>query len=591
MVVESNKYEEGSVKGDDLSYASECSSSEEDVSIADHLKEYDGIDIEPFVNGLAKQVPEDIGGTKFDSVSMGEGSVSTKPIAGSPKKYFGSSTSKSHPPRFSHDHVNESINHIPSSRVNCYTHLVVINHESSLNSSIEHSDDIFGIGELLGLNLKESKMPKLLMSRLRSFWGNDNFDFAISLARGFSGGIISIWEPSMFIRNEIWCDVNFVIVKGTWVWENIMVFMINVYAPQDLIDKVEVWNKLSSFMEAHPGEYIFMGDWNSVRTSDERCRLVFCHLDVRVFNEFIDQNVLFDMPLGGLQFTWRNKPGNKFSKIDRFLLSHNVVKVVDDLKGLVLSRGHSDHSPLLLFQDKVDFGPTYFKIFDSWFDRPDFDEVVKNAWNTINIDNNNQAKRLKEIKDKIEELDIIIDSGNASNNDISLRNSLSIERDDISKLINLDFLQKAIIKCDVEGEENSKFFHNTLKHKRCCQHIQGVLVNGVWYDHPNDIKNRFVVHFESKFRLHDSELELCQLRPQSRLSAEDADVIERNVDDEEIKVAVWNCGSSKAPGPDGILFRFLKHFWDLFKFDFCRDIRSFFSSGIMPRRANSVFFC
>ncbi|XP_071705214.1 uncharacterized protein [Rutidosis leptorrhynchoides] len=263
----------------------------------------------------------------------------------------------------------------------------------------------------------------------------------------------------------------------------------------------------------------------------------------------------------------------------------------------------------------VDFRPTYFKIFDSWFDRPDFDEVVKNAWNTINIDNNNrdivakfrllkshlkswifnsrsyEAKRLKEIKDKIDELDLIIDSGNASNDDISLLNSLSIERDDISKLINLDFLQKASIKWDVEGDENSKFFHNTLKHKRRCQQIQGVLVNGVWYDHPNDIKNSFVEHFESKFKSHESELESSHLRPHVRLSAEDAAVIESNVDDEEIKVAVWNCGSSKAPGPDGISFRFLKHFWETVKFDFCKDIRSFFLIVSCLAEKIRRFFC
>ncbi|XP_071709064.1 uncharacterized protein [Rutidosis leptorrhynchoides] len=389
------------------------------------------------------------------------------------------------------------------------------------------------------LAIQESKMSRLHMSRLRSFWGNHNFDIALSLARGFSGGIISLWDPNAFIRSDIWCDENFVIVKGTWLQVNLVVFMVNVYAPRALADKVLLWAKISNFIDAHPGEYILMGDWILVRSIDERCGSAFCTYDARAFKDFIDHNAFYDMPLGGLQFTWRNKPGNKFSKIDRFFVTNNVFNVVDDLKGLVLPRGYSNHSPILLFQDKVDFGLTYFKIFDSWFSRPDFEST--------------EAKRLKELKDKIIELDAIIDSGNASSNEVNLRNSLAFEKDDISKMFDLDMLQKASVKWDVEGDENSNFFHCSLKHKRRCQQIQGVLVDGVWYNDPNVIKSKFFDHFEAKINDHGFDVSSGHVTPHARLSVSDVNEIDKDVDDEEIKNAVWNCGSSKAPGPDGIL--------------------------------------
>lgn len=36
---------------------------------------------------------------------------------------------------------------------------------------------------------------------------------------------------------------------------------------------------------------------------------------------------------------------------------------------------------------------------------------------------------------------------------------------------------------------------------------------------------------------------------------------------DEVKNAVWSCGNDKAPGLDGLTFKFLKEFWDLLKDD------------------------
>ncbi|GKD25255.1 hypothetical protein Tco_1231469, partial [Tanacetum coccineum] len=53
----------------------------------------------------------------------------------------------------------------------------------------------------------------LELFRLRSMWSNYSFDYACSMERGLSGGIIPMWDPTVFTKENIWCNDNYVIVQ------------------------------------------------------------------------------------------------------------------------------------------------------------------------------------------------------------------------------------------------------------------------------------------------------------------------------------------------------------------------------------------
>lgn len=59
--------------------------------------------------------------------------------------------------------------------------------------------------------------------------------------------------------------------------------------------------------------------------------------------------------------------------------------------------------------------------------------------------------------------------------------------------------------------------------------------------------------------------------------------------EEEIKAAVWDCGSEKSPGPDGFNFKFIKQFWETLKPDFIRFLDEFHVNGIFPKGCNASF--
>ncbi|GJT60613.1 putative RNA-directed DNA polymerase, eukaryota, reverse transcriptase zinc-binding domain protein [Tanacetum coccineum] len=164
------------------------------------------------------------------------------------------------------------------------------------------------------------------------------------------------------------------------------------------------------------------------------------------------------------------------------------------------------------------------------------------------------------------------------------------ELDNLEKLVSMDLIQKARIRWDVEGDENSKFFHGIINSKRKSQSIQGILQEGVWVSDPGAIKMAFLEFYKEKFSCHDSPVILPSMSSAKSLSDSDRHLLDSMVSLEEIKNAVWDCGSQKAPGPDGFSFMFVKKYWDIMKIDIQNFVMRFFSSSSFPPGTNSLFF-
>ncbi|GKB62258.1 RNA-directed DNA polymerase, eukaryota, reverse transcriptase zinc-binding domain protein [Tanacetum coccineum] len=94
-------------------------------------------------------------------------------------------------------------------------------------------------------------MTRLETFRLKSMWGNYNFDFTCSMASGRSGGLISTWDLNSFIKDDIWCDDAFIIVKRHWRNTVGDCYMINIYGPQNSLVKAILWNRIGDFMHQH----------------------------------------------------------------------------------------------------------------------------------------------------------------------------------------------------------------------------------------------------------------------------------------------------------------------------------------------------
>nr|GEU86015.1 RNA-directed DNA polymerase, eukaryota [Tanacetum cinerariifolium] len=287
-----------------------------------------------------------------------------------------------------------------------------------------------------------------------------------------------------------------------------------------------------------------MGDFNEVRSIDERFGSMFNQSSSRLFNHFITSSGLMDVKLEGYSFTWAHHSATKMSKLDRFLVSEGIISLFPSITALCLDRHLSDHRPILLREIHTDYGPNPFCFYHSWFKWDGFDVMVEQAWNSFSHSDPNGLIRLKKklqdlkkiirswikdkkmqqsgainsIKEDLIDIDKDLDCGNVFDEILLKRMELMQQLHDINQMEARDYVKKSKIKWAIEGDENSKFFHGITNKKRSQLSIRGVFVDGDWNTDPEVVKDVFKDHFSTRFK---------QL------------------------AHVWNCGENKSSGPDG----------------------------------------
>ena len=119
--------------------------------------------------------------------------------------------------------------------------------------------------------------------------------------------------------------------------------------------------------------------------------------------------------------------------------------------------------------------------------------------------------------------------------------------------------------------------------------IKGLLIEGVWTDEPNKVKEEIRTFFSNRF--HEADFQRPRIDGISfkSLDHQQNSMLVAPFQESEIQNAVWDCGNDKSPGPDGINFIFIKQFWDTLKHDIFRYIHEFHANGAIPRGCNASF--
>ncbi|GKV29990.1 hypothetical protein SLEP1_g38860 [Rubroshorea leprosula] len=461
---------------------------------------------------------------------------------------------------------------------------------------------------------QETKMERIDKEFCMSIWGRDNFDWVYKASVGRSGGLLCVWDNEAFVKKSVVEIPGALAIYGFWGEKKKKCCIVNVYASCNRNERLETWTELLKLIEEGENCWCIAGDFNSVRSADERRGRSEHSNYGEDLNEFIEIAGLVDLPLTRRKFTWYRSDGSAKSRLDRFLLSDGMINFWGDCCQIGLNRTTSDHCPVMLKKVNSNWGPKPFRTLNCWDQHPEFVKMVEENWNSAGVEGwkgyvcKEKLKRLRnklkkwnsevfgsfekqiaEAATKINEVDNKNEDGELTEEDIMLRKEGFSELWEAWKRREVAWKQKTKLDWVKQGDANSKLFHRIMNSNRRRKMIRGIYKDGAWIEEPSVVKQEVREYFNKIFQEEQWDRPKLGGLQFKQLNEEDSVWLEREVPAKEVKQAVWDCGGDKSPGPDGFSFHIIKSIWNVIEKDIVAFVQEFFRNDKLVRGINSSF--
>ncbi|GMJ13795.1 hypothetical protein HRI_005048700 [Hibiscus trionum] len=455
--------------------------------------------------------------------------------------------------------------------------------------------------------LQETKLQCPKLGLTRRLKGSRDMGFVFTPSVGASGGLILMWNKKQFTVENTKVMDRAIIIDGQFRVSKKKCAIINIYTSKNQAKRREFFDNISASIAGLELPVILGGDFNVVVSSVERTGSDFNHNASECFRRFIDGNGLIDMPTEGSTFTWfRGGDSEKASKLDRFLVSAEILSWWPNLVQEAGSKGLSDHKAIVLKERVYVKSNKLFKWFSHWADVSDYADLVKRtiesekckdmggllmtvkyetkAW--VNNFREGEERELKGIENRI----------NLLENEIIKKGMSAERREEIRTLKSAlwakfkreerEWAQKSRVRWLKDGNKNTKFFHITASIRRSRNLIPSVKVGNKLVENPGSIAKAFVDYFSEnfnkKYTIPMKEFG-CKLR---KLNKDSANFLESKFSVEEVSAVIKSADGNRAPGPDGFNLDFFKVFWPSLNRKIMRFFEEFYCGGLMDKSLN-----
>ncbi|KAJ9536547.1 hypothetical protein OSB04_un000299 [Centaurea solstitialis] len=398
--------------------------------------------------------------------------------------------------------------------------------------------------------------------------------------------------------NWNWCSNQLVCDHGTriiiaWDIRRVDIVTMEVHAQfvhyNRTVPRRSLWSGLRKFkVLIRDMPWLIMGDFNT---------MLFPHdglggssrrnADMIEFGECLADIDMYDVQYTGVQYTWCQKPSDESGirrKLDRVLANNEFTTRFSDVTVQFLPRGLSDHSAAITsFTGGVRHFVAPFKFDNFLTNDPRFYDILNMYWNN-QIDGtfmHRVLSKLKALKTPLRklrssfhnlstavvllkpELDVVQLACDLDPDNVLLQEDVQAIRGAYLKACYNEeqaAKQRAKVRWLLEGDSNSKFFHQVVREKRHVHRIHSVMDVRGTYVYNQEVPDAFVEHLQLYLGVCDDSLDPTMQSSlfSSRLSLVDALDMIRPISDDDIKRAMFSIGSNKAPGSDGFSSKFFK---------------------------------
>ncbi|KAM1294906.1 hypothetical protein ACFX1Q_015702 [Malus domestica] len=429
---------------------------------------------------------------------------------------------------------------------------------------------------------------------------------------GRAGGLSMWWDESVDVEvgfsSKYSIDARFKLVDSegwtrvTWV-----------YGTSYRAEKEAFWGWMHTWFKPSNIPWLCGGDFNEILWDYEKSGGADLNYNRPWFlEEFLNSSELMDMEFKGPPFTWRGMRNGQLveERLDRVLSNKlwqecwpNSLVIHEPVIG-------SDHCPLIIQSQPHGHKPKKVFRFEAfWAKEEKCKEIVESCWRRQYSGDGiaRWQKKMHQCRSQLScwsrnafksrgiELDCLLNQlGDLQynwNQNFEQIQELTVSIGRLWEIEESYWLQRSRVKWLQEGDANTAFFHqSTLQRRRrnCVVKLQDGRQG--WVENQDSIRHTFEDHYINLFTssgLRDwgQSLHCIQHMVSDQMNEE----LTRPVGVEEIKLAAFQMGGLKAPGPNGFQGIFYQTFWNTLLDDVNCIVQDYMQGACSPKRLNSTY--
>ena len=161
--------------------------------------------------------------------------------------------------------------------------------------------------------------------------------------------------------------------------------------------------------------------------------------------------------------------------------------------------------------------------------------------------------------------------------------NLSKKLDELLQKQEIYWAQRSRINWMKHGDRNTKFFHAKASQRRRKNYIRGIRNSqGQWVENLEEVVQVALDYFDNLFQVGvGDQMEECLDAVESRVTDDMREFLSTQFTGEEVQVALFQMGPTKAPGPNGMNALFYQKYWHIVGDSVVLAVLDFLNNGNM----------